>query len=282
MSIKKIKEAQIPFEKLEKIGLTQQMVEDLPGDALDQILAGRMSPVLPLAVNSEVGDSFDTYGRFSLFEKPDGEIGVKIHPVMRPIGDTMQVAQINAENGLIEVIEIRTTDRYSQQVIDQLQKGKVVQDYMYEQDGCKVEAYLQLDQETNQIIGVPVKSIAQNLQIVALELDLNPAEGTCLQNGGLVTYSNDDDATITVGLDLHSPTGIRFAAGDQQKWQENSKRDWDKYELGVNGCWMTDDDGNLQYISEEDYDQFDVWNEAEKERARKAGAEPVRRGMSMR
>ena len=281
MSIKKIKEAQIPFEKLENIGLSQQMVEDLPGDTLDQILSGRMSPVLPLHVFSEDGTAFDTYGRFSLFEKGDGEIGVKVHPVMRPIGDTMDVARFNQDNGQLEIVEIRTEDRYDKRVIDQLQKGNVVLDYMYSSDGNKERAYLQLDKETNQIIGVSAKAIEHNLQIVALELGLNAAESTRLENGGVVSYAHDNDL-ICVGLDLNSPTGIRFNVGNERQWEENRKRDWDKYELGVNGCWMTDDDGNLQYISEEDYDQFDVWNEAEKERARKAGADTVHRGMSMK
>lgn len=281
MSIKKIKEAQIPYEKLENIGLTQQMVEDLPGDTLDHILSGRMSPVLPLHFFSEEGKSYDAYGRFSFFEKPDGEIGVKVHPVMRPIGETMDVAKFNPDNGQLEIVEIRTEERYSKSVIDQLQKGNVVLDYMYSPDGSMERAYLQLDKETNQIIGVPEKAIEHNLQIVALELDLNAAESTRLENGGLVTYTHDDDI-ISVGLDLNSPTGIRFKVGDERQWNESQKRDWDKYELGVNGCWMTDDDGNLQYIPEEDYDQFDVWNEAEKERSRKAAAEPARRGMSMK
>ena len=44
MSIKKFKENEIPYEKLEKVGLTRQMIEDLPEDALSSILAGQRSP----------------------------------------------------------------------------------------------------------------------------------------------------------------------------------------------------------------------------------------------
>ena len=32
---------------------------------------------------------------------------------------------------------------------------------------------------------------------------------------------------------------------------------------------MTDDDGNVQYVDEEDFDKFDIWNEVDRQRERK-------------
>lgn len=112
MSIKKIKEADIPYEKLEKVGLTQQMIEDLPEDAQAKILSGQLSPVVPLTITNDDGEEFEGYGRFSFYEKPEGELGVWIHPVMQPVGETMQVAKINPDNGELELVEIPTSDRY--------------------------------------------------------------------------------------------------------------------------------------------------------------------------
>lgn len=280
MSIKKFKEEEIPYEKLEKVGLSRQMIEDLPEDALDKVLSGQLSPVVPLNVTTEDGKTYESRGRFSIYVKEDGEVSARIHPVMKPIGETMQVAKVNDETGKVEYQDIPTSERYSKQVIDQLKDGKVVHDYLYHPDGTREQAYLQLDEETNGIIGIPSEAVNRNLEIVNTELHLTKAEGNCLNNGGLVTYSTDEDELLTVGLDLRSPSGIRFAVGDEKKWQESKQRDWDKYELGVNGCWMTDDDGNLQYIPEDEFDELDIWNEVEKQHERKKQAETPHRGLT--
>lgn len=280
MSIKKFKEEEIPYEKLEKVGLSRQMIEDLPEDALDKVLSGQLSPVVPLNVTTEDGKTYESRGRFSIYVKEDGEVSARIHPVMKPIGETMQVAKVNDETGKVEYQDIPTSERYSKQVIDQLKDGKVVLDYLYHPDGTREQAYLQLDEETNGIIGIPSEAVNRNLEIVNTELHLTRAEGNCLNNGGLVTYSTDEDELLTVGLDLRSPSGIRFAVGDEKKWQESKQRDWDKYELGVNGCWMTDDDGNLQYIPEDEFDELDIWNEVEKQHERKKQAETPHRGLT--
>ena len=81
-----------------------------------------------------------------------------------------------------------------------------------------------------------------------------------------------DDEPVTVGIDLHDKTGIRFCSGDSQKWKEQPKREWDKYTFGVYGCWVMDDDGNLDYVPEEEYTE-ELWNEQKKsaERNRAAG-----------
>ena len=58
-------------------------------------------------------------------------------------------------------------------------------------------------------------------------------------------------------------TGIRINQGDSQKWKENTKREWDKYTFGCYGCWVMDDDGNLDYVPEEEYTE-ELWNEQKK------------------
>ena len=59
--------------------------------------------------------------------------------------------------------------------------------------------------------------------------------------------------------------------GDSQKWKENTKREWDKYTFGCYGCWIMDDDGNLDYVSEEDYTE-ELWNEQKKSGERNRAA----------
>ena len=83
-----------------------------------------------------------------------------------------------------------------------------------------------------------------------------------LQNGDALSVLNDEDEEITMGIDLNSKTGIRFAAGDKQTWKREAKREWDKYNFGAFGCWVAEG-GNLDYVHEEDYSE-EMWQEQKK------------------
>ena len=91
-----------------------------------------------------------------------------------------------------------------------------------------------------------------------------------LQRGEPLTLVVDDEP-VTVGIDLNTRTGIRFCHGDGQRWREQSKREWDKYTFGCYGCWVMDDDGNLNYVSEDDYTE-ELWNEQKKSAERNRAA----------
>ena len=41
------------------------------------------------------------------------------------------------------------------------------------------------------------------------------------------------------------------------------KRDWDKYNFGLYGCWTMDDEGNLDYVNEANYTD-EMWSELKK------------------
>lgn len=73
----------------------------------------------------------------------------------------------------------------------------------------------------------------------------------------------EDDEEQSIGIDLNSNTGIRFAAGNELVWKREAKRDWDKFNFGIFGCWAMDEDGNLDYIPEENYTE-EMWNEQKK------------------
>ena len=58
-------------------------------------------------------------------------------------------------------------------------------------------------------------------------------------------------------------SSVYSSSGDSQKWKENTKREWDKYTFGCYGCWVMGDDGNLDYVPEEEYTE-ELWNEQKK------------------
>ena len=95
-------------------------------------------------------------------------------------------------------------------------------------------------------------------------MHLSSAEVKVIQHGEPLTFVMDEDP-VTVGIDLNESTGLRLCQGDDRKWQEQTKREWDKYTFGCYGCWVMDEDGNLDYVSEDDYTE-ELWNELSRKR----------------
>ena len=205
---------ELPFGTLARFGLTQEMIEDLPMYVLEDICQGRHSPVLPVRVTGENGESFESRTRIAFVRKDDGQADVVFYPVLKtsPL----------------------------------------------------------IDPETKQVLSVPTPIIGRNLQVAAEELHLGTTEVNSLQRGEPLTLIVDDEP-VTVGIDLNTRTGIRFCHGDGQRWREQSKREWDKYTFGCYGCWVMDDDGNLNYVSEDDYTE-ELWNEQKKSAERNRAA----------
>ena len=170
------------------------------------------------------------------------------------------------------VLKSSPLERYDEAQQKQLLAGKAIIAEVETADGRHSQAFVQIDPETNQVMSVPTPIIGRNLQVLADELHLGPVEVRGLQHGEPLTLAVAGDP-VTVGIDLQTKTGIRFCSGDEQKWKEQSKREWDKYTFGVYGCWMMDDDGNLDYVPEEEYTE-ELWNEQKKsgERNRAAAA----------
>ena len=49
-------EKEMPYGTLERFGLTQEMIEDLPTDIIQNIFNGRLSPVLPVHITADDGE----------------------------------------------------------------------------------------------------------------------------------------------------------------------------------------------------------------------------------
>ena len=71
-------------------------------------------------------------------------------------------------------------------------------------------------------------------------------------------------------------TGLRIADGDSIAWQQDAKADkLPKYNFGIYGCWMADDDNVLSYVAESDYTQ-DILDEQKRMESRNAAEAQMR------
>ncbi len=239
---------ELPYLTLTRFGLTQEMIEDLPMRVLDELCDGRHSPVLPVRVLDEQGETVESRTRFAFIRRDDGQPDVVFYPVLKA----------------------SPLERYDEAQQKQLLAGKAILADVETADGRHSMAFVQIDPETKQVMSVPTPVLGRNLQVLAEELHLGPTEINGLQHGEPLTLAVDNEP-VTVGIDLQSKTGIRFCSGDEQKWREQTKREWDKYTFGVYGCWVMGDDGNLDYVPEEEYTE-ELWNEQKKNGERNRAA----------
>lgn len=240
---------ELPYPALARFGLTREMIEDLPMRVLEEIGRGGYSPVLPVRVTDEKGEVIESRSRFAFIRMESGEVDVVFYPALKS----------------------SPLERYDEAQQKQLLDGKTIIAKVEMADGRHSKAFVQIDEGTKQVMYVPTPIIARNLKVLSEVMHLGAVEVNGMQNGDPLTVVVDDEP-VTVGIDLHNKTGIRFYAGDAQGWREQPKREWDKYTFGCFGCWVMDDDGNLDYVPEEEYTE-ELWNEQKKsaERNRAAG-----------
>ena len=239
-------EFEIPYSTLEKFGLTHEMVEDLPMFVLDNISNGKPTPVLPIRIKDDDGNTIESKARFALLRGENGNVDVVFYPVLK-------------------YAPLEQFDANQQEL---LKDGKSVMADVTSPSGEIIKAFVQIDTETNQVMAVPTAVIGRNMQVLSDELNLSSGEMKILQNGDALSFVSGEEM-VTVGVDLRNKTGLRFAEGDAQKWQDQGKRDWDKFTFGCYGCWVMDDDGNLGYVSEDDYSD-ELWSEQKKSAERNA------------
>lgn len=236
-------ENEMPYGILERFGLTQTMIDDLPTDVLQNIYNGRKSPVLPVHITADDGEEVKARTRFSLVRTAEGGVDMLFYPQLDELD--LKLFNEQQEKNLVA----------GKPIVGHLESNEVGKEL-----GSK--CFFQLDPESKQVLSVPTPVIGRNIQYVADRYHLTGAEMQKLQNGDILTIVEDDEEQ-SIGIDLNSNTGIRFATGNELVWKREAKRDWDKFNFGIFGCWAMDEDGNLDYIPEENYTE-EMWNEQKK------------------
>jgi len=222
---------EIPYEVLNRFGLSQEMIEDLPQNVLSGIRDGRRSPVLPICYTCEDGFKVHDRARFSLIrDEEGGDVQVMFYPKQTRV----------------------TLELFNPAEQAMLREGKAIIGMKATEDGRNVQAFHQLDADTLQVLTVPTPVIGNNLQVLADHFNLSAAELNCLKNGEPLTIA-DEKEEVTFGIDLNDAKGFRHCMGNAQKWKEQAGQAMDTYTFGIFGCWVKDGEGNLDYVPEAQY-----------------------------
>lgn len=230
MNFEHFTEQEIPYDRLENYGLTQQMIDDLPEVVMNKFLSGRRTPMLPVVIENQDGQKVGTHARIALVRLDDGSVDISFS------------AQWTAAD--------LSTFSDSQQRA--LLAGKVI---MTDVDGGGT-CYGQYDDTIQQVMTVPVGIVRQNLTVIQ---GLYPSiiSDAMLENvakGKVVELNNSEGELASMGIDLEETIAIRFADGDARLWEQEVKANrLPKYNFGLYGCWMADDDNHLSYTPEEEY-----------------------------
>ncbi len=227
MNYERFTRQEIPYDVLQKFGLTQMMIDDLPENVTKRFLAGRTTPVLPIITENAEGETVQSHARISLVRLNDGNVDVCFAPQW--VDEDLQA--------------------FNKEQQDKLILGEVIVTDMPGKGRC----FIQYDDAISQVMAVPVELINQNISLLARSFTLSDDAREKLENGGIIELEINQNI-LSAGIDLNEITGIRVANGDIYTWQEDAKADrLPKYNFGIYGCWIADDENVLSYVAEDDF-----------------------------
>lgn len=253
----KFLEKEFPYEDLNKVGLTREMIDDLPSKVINDLKEGLLSPLILLEVKVKENETAFFSARFSFQRLPSGKVAAIFYPKLKRLrSKKLTFTDKEREDLLAGKTLILPGDDEKGPFAFERRKGK----FPTEKD---VDCYIQTDPFTGTIIALPKALIERNLSILENDLYLTTLEKDALRRGQLIKVMDSLDI-YTIGVDLTQKDGIRIEKGDEASWYTARSRveGIPKYNYGINGCWIKGIRGQIDYVSEESYTE-EMWKTME-------------------
>ena len=256
MTNKRFHRDEYPLDILGEFGLTENMIYDLPDYVHENIEMGGMSPLLSISIKQPFGCTH-CYAKFCLVEVEDG-VDVMFSPKLK---ETDLSNFLKQDRQLL--LEGKT-------IVSEVEEAVLLDDGS--ESKKKVNAFVQLDKDTNSVVYAPTQIIGRNLQTLSNEFDLSENELQGFWKGELVTTEISDDnektSSVTIGIDLFSEKGVVLVPGGVAQWNRTVHKSMPEYNFGNDGCWLNRH-GLLEYVPEENFTQ-DILEALERQ-ARQSG-----------
>lgn len=140
----RIRMEDIPFNKLEKVGINRDFVSHMESDELKDFLNGFRSEKL-YTVNAKINDQdYRIPAKIRLQQQDDGSVNVKVHPIQR-----LYVPD--------EYMGHKFTKQEKAALLNDRNLGKTLE--LTGRDGKKDNYYLAIDSKTNELIPLRTKNI---------------------------------------------------------------------------------------------------------------------------
>lgn len=189
---------EIPYEQLQVIGLSKEVVDTLPEDFMRKLREGELTPIIQLRKISEDGTR-------------EAEMPVKL--------------RLSGNNGELEVYplnsQLRNTINVSPESFRRLEEGEVL--------NIRGE-YIQRDPETNCIMKVKEKDAQYEQRLADLEkisdIELGLKQKEQIREGKPVELSVGGQPVV-IGVDLRERDHFRELAGNMKDWDYQKKIEYD-------------------------------------------------------
>ena len=198
---------QIPFDKLEKVGIKADLIKQMEKQEMTDFLNGFRSDKL-YTVNAKInGDDYRIPAKIRLHSNEDGSVGIKVHPIQR----------------------LNVPDEYMGHKFSKEEKGALLNDKnlgktieLTGRDGKKDNYYLSIDSKTNELI--PLRSSYIQVPDKIKGANLSSEQKEKLAAGEKVTVdgmtgTNDKKFSATLQVDAAN-RNIGFSQFKQEKSED--------------------------------------------------------------
>ena len=198
---------QIPFDKLEKVGIKSDLIKQMEKQEMTDFLNGFRSDKL-YTVNAKInGEDYRIPAKIRLQSNEDGSVGIKVHPIQR----------------------LNVPDEYMGHKFSKEEKGALLNDKnlgktveLTGRDGKKDNYFLSIDSKTNELI--PLRSSYIQIPDKIKGANLSSEQKEKLASGEKVivdgmTGKNDKKFSATLQVDAAN-RNIGFSQFKQEKSED--------------------------------------------------------------
>lgn len=198
---------QVPFDKLEKVGISRDLIQKMEKQEMTDFLNGFRSDKL-YTVNAKInGEDYKIPAKIRLQSKEDGSVDIKAHPIQR----------LNVPD---EYMGYKFTKEEKGALLNDKNLGKTVE--LTGRDGKKDNYYLAIDPKTNELIPLRTSYIQIPDKIKGVSLTAEQKEklaaGHKVEVDGMMG-KNDKKFGATLQVDAAN-RNISFSNFKQEKMEK--------------------------------------------------------------
>ena len=226
---------EMPWEQLEKLGITEEKFLDFPKDSIDRIMTGNTSPLMKMKFVDNDGNAMEVPESLNLFQNEEGIVPTKFR-LLREANGKVRVELMPRRNELNLMLgETAITKEQLERLKNQESVRTAIRKF-----GKDEMCYVQLDSELNILQMTKEKEVVIPNAIgdvtIGTEIEQRLREGKPVE-------LEVGDTKVTVGVDLNARNGFRVVEGDMDLWKQRKLEQWDRITPGVKGYWKTTENG---------------------------------------
>lgn len=226
---------EMPWEQLEKLGITEEKFLDFPKDSIDRIMTGNTSPLMKMKFVDNDGNAMKVPESLNVFQNEEGIVPTKFR-LLREANGKVRVELMPRRNELNLMLgETAITKEQLERLKNQESVRTAIRKF-----GKDEMCYVQLDSELNILQMTKEKEVVIPNAIgdvtIGTEIEQRLREGKPVE-------LEVGDTKVTVGVDLNARNGFRVVEGDMDLWKQRKLEQWDRITPGVKGYWRTTENG---------------------------------------